>query len=451
MSMQERIPPQNLEAEQSTLGAMMMSKDAIALVVSKLKPDHFYSPAHEHIYRAITDLYQKNQPIDLVTVAEQLKTTKVLDEAGGRSYLADVIETVPSAANIEKYADIVIDSAMLRKLIDAGSTIVADGFDAGLHVDDVLEDAQKKILDISKERVQDDFVPIKDILMPVMDSMHQVYDTEGRILGVPTGYDDLDKLTSGFQKSDFIILAARPAMGKTTLALNMATHAAVHHKVPVAIFSLEMPKEQLATRLLCSEAKINSSRLKTANLADHEYKQLTHALGQLSEAPIYIDDSPGLTPLELRAKSRRLQMEADIQLVIIDYLQLMRAGKRRVESRFQEVSEIVREVKAFARELNVPIIALSQLSRDIEKRQDKTPMLSDLRETGEIEQTADLVVFIHREDYYDASKQSASAAKVSIAKHRNGPTGEIELVFRKDVSRFYGTETKAGVPQQAPA
>ena len=445
--MNDRVPPQNLDAEQSVLGSMMLSKDAIAMVASRLRADHFYSQAHEYIYSAIIELFQKNQPIDMVTVAEVLKKNKLIDDIGGRTYLAEVVESVPTAANVDHYCDIVIDRAMLRKLIGAGSEIVSEGFDVSQDVDDILESAQRKIMDISRDRIQDGFVPLKDVLMPVMDNMHQVYDTDGQILGIPTGYDDLDKITSGFQKSDLIILAARPAMGKTTLALNMAVNAAVNHQAPVAVFSLEMPKEQLATRLLCSEAKIDSSRLKTANLADHEYKQLTYALGKLSEAPLYIDDSPGLTPLELRAKTRRLKAEADVQLVVIDYLQLMRSSRKRVESRFQEISEIIRDVKAFARELNVPVIALSQLSRDIEKRQDQSPKLSDLRETGELEQTADLVLFIHREDYYDTSKQTASAAKLVIAKHRNGATGAIDLVFRKDVSRFYGTETKVGPPQ----
>jgi replicative DNA helicase len=443
----DRIPPQNLEAEQSVLGAMMLSKDMIALVGMKLKPHHFYSHAHEAIFKVILELYQSNQPIDLITVSEALKKGDSLDQVGGRAYLAEIIDSVPTTSNAQQYADIVVDQAMLRQVIETGSDIVADGFDKTQHVDDVLERAQQKIMDLSRERVHDDFVPIKDVLMPVMDSMHDVYGADGQILGVTTGFDDLDQITSGFQKSDLIILAARPGMGKTTLALNIAVNAAIQKKHSIAVFSLEMPKEQLATRLLCGEAKIDSSRLKTANLQPREYDQLTHALGKLSEANIYLDDSPSLTPFELRAKTRRLQMEADVDLVIVDYLQLMRGGRKRSESRFQEVSEIIREVKAFARELNVPVIALSQLSRDIEKRPDQLPKLSDLRETGEIEQTADLVLFIYHDQHYESNTTANSVpSKLIIAKHRNGPVGSIDLVFRKDYSRFYGTETKAGLP-----
>ena len=290
-------------------------------------------------------------------------------------------------------------------------------------------------------------MPIKSVLNVVFDNIQSVYGTEDKILGVSTGLPDLDAMTSGFQKSDLIILAARPSMGKTTLALNFATHAAIVKKIPVAIFSLEMPKEQLAMRLLCAEAKMDSKRLRTANLLDHEWKDLNHAFGRLGDAPIYIDDSAGISPLEFRAKLRRLQLEADIGLVVVDYLQLMSLGRRRIESRFQEVSEIVREIKAFAKEAQLPIIALSQLSRDVEKRQDKIPQLSDLRESGEIEQTADLVVFIHRDDYYDQGMQEkVSPTKLVISKQRNGPTGIVNAIFRRDISKFIPAENSGAVP-----
>ncbi len=446
--MEERIPPQDLEAEQSVLGAMMLSKDIIILIAGKLKPDYFYRNAHSEIFQAIIALYQKNEPVDLVTVSAELKKRDMLEATGGRVYLAEVLDSVPSAANADHYANIVLEKALLRKLIDAGSEIVKDALEDNLEVDDMIESAQKTIMDISKERVQEDFVKLKDILMPVMDSIEKVYDTDNKILGIPTGFKDLDALTSGLQPSDLIILAARPAMGKTTLAMNIALNAATMHKVPVAVFSLEMPKEQLAFRLLATESRIDSSRLKTANLLDHEYKDLTRALGKLSETPIFVDDTPAISPLELRAKTRRLQMECDLGLIVIDYLQLMRLGKKRIESRFQEVSEIVRDIKAFARECRVPIIALSQLSRDVEKRQDG-PKLSDLRESGEIEQTADLVLFIHREDYYATNTDKASHAKLLIAKHRNGPTGAVDLVFRKDISRFYSSDKSHATPPQA--
>ncbi len=447
MAVRERIPPQDFDAEQSVLGAMMISKLAISQVVGKLTPEYFYREAHALIFQAILSLYQRNEPVDLVTVSAELKKQNALDEAGGRSYLAEVVNSVPTAANVDKYAEIVMEKGLLRKLIDAGSSIVAQAFDNAREADQVLESAQKVITDISREKVRDEFVPIKSVLNVVFDNIQSVYGTEDKILGVSTGLPDLDAMTSGFQKSDLIILAARPSMGKTTLALNFATHAAIVKKIPVAIFSLEMPKEQLAMRLLCAEAKMDSKRLRTANLLDHEWKDLNHAFGRLGDAPIYIDDSAGISPLEFRAKLRRLQLEADIGLVVVDYLQLMSLGRRRIESRFQEVSEIVREIKAFAKEAQLPIIALSQLSRDVEKRQDKIPQLSDLRESGEIEQTADLVVFIHRDDYYDQGMQEkVSPTKLVISKQRNGPTGIVNAIFRRDISKFIPAENSGAVP-----
>jgi len=444
--MEDKIPPQDIEAEQSVLGAMMLSKDAVAVVVTKLKADYFYRESHSRIFDAIVTLFQQNQPVDIITLSNQLKKTNSLDEAGGSSYLAEILNSVPTAANAEKYADIVSEKAILRKLIDIGGHIIADGFNEASSADVALENAQKHILDLSKERIQDQFVLLRDILMPVVDSLHQIADKDNKILGISTGYKDLDQLTSGFQKSELIILAARPSMGKTSLALNFALNAALINKNPIAIFSLEMPKEQIALRMLSAEAHIDSSRLRTANMADHEYKNLTQALGRLSEASIYLDDTPGLSPLELKAKLRRLQAETDIKLVLIDYLQLMRIGRKKIENRFQEVSEIVREVKASARELGVPIIALSQLSREVEKRDDKVPKLSDLRETGEIEQTADVVMFIHRPDYYEHSKEATSMATIYIEKNRNGPTGSADLIFKRDISKFYNCE-KAPISQ----
>ncbi|MFC1617341.1 replicative DNA helicase [Candidatus Margulisiibacteriota bacterium] len=438
--MEEKIPPQAIEAERSVLAAMMMSKDAVSQVVPNLGPTYFYKEAHSQIYRAIIDLYQQNEPIDLVTISDRLKKNNALEIAGGHSYLAEILDSEPTAAHAEKYAEIIAEKAILRKLIDTGSSIVSASFKDENDADSVLELAQRNIMDLSKERVKDQFIILKDILMPVVDSIHQVYDNKDKILGVSSGYKDLDQVTSGFQKSDLIILAARPSMGKTTLALNFAMNAAILNNLSVAIFSLEMPKEHLAMKFLCSEAKIDLSRLRTANMMDHEYKSLTQALGKLSETSIFIEDSPSLTPLELRAKLRRLKAETDLKLVVIDYIQLMRSAKRRTENRFQEMSEIVREVKACARELELPIIALSQLSREVEKRPDNIPKLSDLRETGEIEQTSDLVMFIHRPDYYEHSKESTSLTKLLIEKNRNGPTGAIELVFKKDISKFYDRE-----------
>jgi replicative DNA helicase len=445
--MEDKIPPHDLEAELCVLGSMMISKEAIAQVVGKLKPSYFYRDANAQVFKAILALFQKNEPVDLVTVGNELKKNKVLAEIGSKSYLVEMLEAVPTASNIDYYSDIVVEKAILRKMIDIGSDIVTQSFDSTKEADEVVDNAQKKIMDVSKEKIKDSFVPIKDILMPVMNNIEKVYDQEDNLLGVPTGLKDFDAITSGLQKSDLIIIAARPAMGKTTLAMNIAMNAAILHKIPVAIFSLEMPKEQIALKMLSAEAKIDSNRLKSANIQEHEYKFLSNALGRLSETPIYIDDKPSLSPLEFRAKCRRLQAEVDLKLVIVDYLQLMKSHKTRVESRFQEVSEIVRELKACARELNIPVIALSQLSRDIEKRQDPLPRLSDLRESGEIEQTADLVLFIHREDYYEQSKDHTSMAKLVIAKHRNGPTGAVEVMFKKDISKFYSSDKRYATAQ----
>lgn len=436
--MDEKIPPQDIDAEQCVLGSMLMSKSAISAAIQRLTPEYFYKPAHITVFSAVVNIFKKNEPIDLITLSDELKRMKTLEECGGRAYLAEILDSVPTAANIESYVDIVLEKALLRRLIDAGSKIVNDSFNATNEVGTVLDDAQRQIMDITKSTISERFVKLGEVINDVFDNIQATYQNEDKILGVPSGFPDFDAMTSGFQKSDLIILAARPAMGKTTLALNFATNAAIQKKVPVAIFSLEMPKEQLALRLLCSEAKVDSKRLRTANLLDHEYRDLNQAMGKLYEAPIYIDDSPGLTPLELRAKFRRLQLETDVQLIMIDYLQLMRSGNRSREGRFQEISEIVREVKGFAKEANVPIIALSQLSRDVEKRQDKIPQLSDLRESGELEQTADIVAFIHRDSYYEQQTEDEkfSQTKLIIAKQRNGPTGAVDLVFRKDISKF---------------
>ena len=443
--MQEKIPPQNLEAEQSVLGAMMLSKDAIASILGQIQAEYFYKDAHMHIYKAIESLFRKNDVIDLVTVSSELKKQNTLENVGGKAYLAEVVNSVPSASNVEYYANIVLEKALLRKLIDVGGGVVSESFEDNRDVDDILNDAQKNILEISKENLQNDLVPLGEVVTNTWDTISEAYENEGGIVGVSTGFTDLDKLTSGFQKSDLLILAARPAMGKTALALNFAMKIGVDQQKAVAIFSLEMPKEQLSLRMLAAEARVGLSRLKTAQIKEDEYKGLSNALGRLSEAKVYIDDTPGISPMNMRAKCRRLQAETEISLIIIDYLQLMRCGKKRIESRFQEVSEIVRDIKSVAKELKVPIIALSQLSRDVEKRGGDIPKLSDLRESGEIEQTADLVVFIHRDDYYEQSTMSLSPTKIVIAKHRNGPTGSVDLVFRKDVSRFENSTASTNV------
>ena len=437
MAMEERIPPQSLDAEQSLLGAMMISKDAIAAVITKIQPEYFYKDSHMHIFTAMASLYKKNEPIDIVTTSAELQKLDLLESAGGKAHLADILNSVPTAANVDHYSTIVQEKGLLRRLIDSGTEIVTDAFEDNRGVESILDDAQKKILDISMQTNETKLEQLGGIVGTVWDTISdRSSEDNAGVIGVPTGYADLDEFTSGFQPSDLLILAARPAMGKTGLALNFAMNAALVHQKSVAIFSLEMPKEQLALRMLSALAKIDMKRLRQADLKDHEYESMSQALGRYSEAPIFVDDTPSISPLSLKAKCRRLMLTQPIDLIIIDYLQLMRIGHRRVESRFQEVSEIVRSVKAIAKELNVPIIALSQLSRDVEKRGGDIPKLSDLRESGEIEQTADLVMFLHREDYYEQTNLKVSPTKLVIAKHRNGPTGHIDLIFRKDVSRF---------------
>tara|TARA_A100001015_G_C15009718_1_gene722410 strand:- start:708 stop:2069 length:1362 start_codon:yes stop_codon:yes gene_type:complete len=448
--MANRVPPQNIEAEQSILGALMISKDAIASVLGQIQPEDFYVSRHAEFFKAILSLYQKNEAIDVVTVVDELNKLNTIEKAGGREYIVDVLNSVPTAANVHHYVEIVKEKAILRKMITAGTNVVSKAFEDSEESDELLNNSIKEFMEISKDNTDNDFAKIGEVVNNVWDDISESYGKEDQILGTPTGFKDFDLLCSGFQPSDLIILAARPAMGKTTLAMNFGLNAALQSNAGVAVFSLEMPKEQLALRMLSSEAKVDMARLKTANIAEQEYRGLAKALGRLSEAPIFIDDTPGISPMQLRAKCRRLMMEHEIKIIVIDYLQLMRIGRKRIESRFQEVSEIVREIKAIAKELNVNVIALSQLSRDVEKRgADALPKLSDLRESGEIEQTADMVLFIHREDYYDSTNSKTGLASLVIAKHRNGPTGRIELVFRKDVSRFELSSKNVGAPVEA--
>ncbi|MEK9727847.1 MAG: replicative DNA helicase [Candidatus Margulisiibacteriota bacterium] len=450
--MSNRVPPQNIEAEQSILGALMLSKDAIASVLGQIQPEDFYINRHAEMFKAVLSLYQKNEAIDIVTIVDELNKMKTLDKAGGKEYIADVLNSVPTAANVHHYVDIVKEKSTLRKMINVGTDVVGKAFEDAEESDEMLNNAIKDFMEISKSNTENEFTKVGEVVNNVWDNISESYGKEDQILGTSTGYKDFDLLCSGFQPSDLIILAARPAMGKTTLAMNFALNAALQGNAGVAVFSLEMPKEQLALRMLSSEAKVDMSRLRTANIAEQEYRGLAKALGRLSEAPIFIDDTPGISPMQMRAKCRRLMMDNDIKIVMIDYLQLMRLGRKRIESRFQEVSEIVREIKAIAKELNLNVIALSQLSRDVEKRGvDALPKLSDLRESGEIEQTADMVLFIHREDYYDSSNTKTGLANLIIAKQRNGPTGKVELVFRKDVSRFEQSSKGIANPVEAPA
>ena len=445
-----RIPPQNLDAEQAVLGALLIDKEALPKVVEILHADSFYRDAHKNIYHAVIEQYQKNEPADLVTVSDTLRRMNLLDAAGGIPYLSDLVSATATAAHVSYHAQLVEEKATLRNLITAGSEIVEFAFQEDKGVDEILGDAENTIFNIAQNRNKKSFTPVKDILMPVMDRIEKIYENKGNVMGVPSGFPDLDTMTAGFQNSDLIILAARPSMGKTALALNFAQNVALRSKIPVAIFSLEMSKEALVQRILCSEAKIDSSRLRLGQIHDHELKRLIKAVSRLSEAAIYIDDTAEMTPIELKAKARRLQLEHGLGMILIDFLQLMHVPRRRSDNRVQEIAEISRALKSIGKELNIPVIALSQLSRAVEQRADKRPMLSDLRESGEIEQVADLVMFIHRDDYYD-NAANAGEADLIIAKQRNGPTGSVQLTFRKEITQFFPREKHAPSDAIAPA
>lgn len=437
----ERIPPQNLVAEQSVLGAMLIDKNAILRCVEILSPDSFYRDAHRYIYEAILRLFDLGEPVDSVTVTELLRKDGKLDAVGGSVYIADLINSVPTSANSEHYAKIVDEKAILRRLIDVGTKVVQDAFDEPEDVGQILDNAEKNIFNIALKRIREGFYKIDGVLKSVLDRIDRLYDKKETLTGIPSGFTDLDNLTAGFQNADLIIIAARPSVGKTALALNIAQNVSVKHKIPVALFSLEMSKEQLAQRILCCEAEIDAIRLKTASLPDAGWKKLTKALSRLSEAQLFIDDSASITAMEIRAKARRLKAEHGLGLVIIDYMQLM-SGRQRVENRVQEISEIARSLKTLARELDIPVIALSQLSRAVEQRNDRIPRLSDLRESGEIEQTADVVLFIHRDDYYNPGSEKGNIAEIIIGKQRNGPVGTVELIFRKEIAKFYSKESR---------
>lgn len=432
-----RVPPQNTEAEAAVLGALLLDKDAIIKVADVIQPDDFYRSDHNLIYEAMQVLFEKRIPIDLVTLTEQLEANKKLDDIGGSTYLASLANAVSGAANILHYANIVREKSILRRLISAASNISELGFEETEQVASVMDRAESLLFAVSQKYLKDKFIPIKDVLADAFDRIDKIHRDKGAIRGVPTGFRDLDSKLAGLQKSDLIIIAARPSMGKTAFVLNIAENIAVEEKIGVAIFSLEMSKEQLVERLLSSQSGIDSWKLRTGNLSDDDFPKIGYAMGVLSEAPIFIDDSPVATVMEIRAKARRLQMEQNLGVVIIDYLQLMEGQRHGGDSnRVQEISEISRSLKTLARELDVPVIALSQLSRAVEQRQPKIPMLSDLRESGSIEQDADVVMFIYREDYYDKDTTRKGITDILIRKHRNGPVGEIELFFQPEQTRF---------------
>jgi replicative DNA helicase len=431
----ERLPPQSVEAEQAVLGALLVNGEAIARVADVLEPDYFYRKAHQVIYASMLDLFEKSEPIDIVTVSQYLKDEGKLDNIGGRQYLTDLAMSVATTANIEYYARAVHEKSLVRNLIKAGTEIVASCYE-DTEADVLIDKAEHLIFNIAQRRNLQQLIHIREIVEASFAKIEERYENRDSLSGISSGFYDLDALTSGFQSSDLIIVAARPSMGKTALCLSFAQHASVEMNVPVAIFSLEMSKEQLVQRMLCSLAEIDASRLRSGNLHNNDWNRLAMAMGRLGEAPIYIDDSAILTALEIRAKCRRLKAEyKNLGMIIIDYIQLMQ-GRKVTDNRVQEVSEISRSLKTLARELEVPVIALSQLSRAVEARQNKRPMLSDLRESGSIEQDADIVMFIYRDEYYNPDTEHRGEAEIIIAKQRNGPTGTVPLLYQGSITRF---------------
>ncbi len=431
----QKLPPQNLEAEMAVLGAMLIDEEAIAVAVEHLDRESFYSDAHKKVYEAITDLYNASKPVDLITLTDELKRREILDAVGGASFLASLVNSVPTAANVSHYAAIVKDKCILRNLINSGTRIVSRCFATEGSVSDMVDEAEKLIFEISNRRLSGTALHLKEIVKDSIEKIDQLYQNKSHVTGIPTGFIEFDTKTAGLQPSDLIIVAGRPSMGKSALALGMAEHAGVIAKIPTAVFSLEMSKEQLVQRMLCSHAKVDAHKVRTGYLSASDWPKLTAAAGKLSEAPIFIDDTAAISVMELRAKARRLKAHHDIKLIILDYLQLMR-GSGYTESRQQEISDISRSLKALARELSVPIIGISQLSRAVESRTDHRPQLSDLRESGAIEQDADVVVLIMREEYYNPTPDNQGVAEIIIAKQRNGPVGTVKLAFLKEYTRF---------------
>jgi replicative DNA helicase len=432
-----KLPPQNLEAEQSVLGGILIENEAINRVMEILDADDFYRDGHRKIFNALINLSERDEPADLITLTNELRKIDQLDSIGGASYLASLIDSVPTAANIEYYAKIVKEKSILRKLIQTSTEIITQSYEDRGDVEVFLDEAERAIFDISEKRVRPSFFSIRDVVKESFKTIERLFQKKELVTGVPSGFKELDRMTAGFQPSDLIIIAGRPSMGKTAFCLNVAQYAAVENKIPVAVFSLEMSKEQLVIRMLCSEAHVEGTRLRTGFLNESDWPKLTIAAGNLSESPIYIDDSAALSVLELRAKARRLKSERGLGMLIIDYLQLMK-GRARVESRQQEISEISRSLKALAKELNIPVIAVSQLSRKTEERTGNRPQLSDLRESGAIEQDADLILFIYRDEVYNRSEDNPNRGKaeVVIGKQRNGPIGKIELAFLDKFTTF---------------
>jgi len=432
----QKLPPQNIEAEAAVLGSMLIEEEAIARAIELLDEGAFYKEAHRAIYRTILELFNKNSVADIVTITEELNKKERLDEVGGASYIASLASSIPTAANIAHYAKIVKEKSILRSLINNATSIVHDCYESSGDVDTLLDKAEKSIFEISSKKVEQKSFLLKDVIKNSIETIDGLYQRKENITGIPTGFHELDVMTAGLQTSDLIVVAGRPSMGKSALVTCIAEYAGVTEKIPVAFFSLEMSKEQLVQRMLCSHARVNAHKVRTGFLSQSDWPRLVNAAGKLSEAPIYIDDTPGIGVLELRAKARRLKSQHNIKLVILDYLQLMQ-GSSRSENRQQEISDISRSLKALARELNVTMIAISQLSRAVEQRSDHRPQLSDLRESGAIEQDADLVALLLRKEYYNPNAEDAKGlAEVIIAKQRNGPVGTVNLTFVNEYTRF---------------
>ena len=437
-----KVPPNDTEAEQAVIGSMLTDKDAVASAIEVLQEDDFYREDNKIIYTAILNLYNRSEPIDIITLKSELSSMGKLDAVGGLEYIAELPDKVPTTSNVEQYIKIVEEKSVLRNLIKTANDIITLGYDPTQDVEDIIDTSEKKIFEVMQKKNQKGYSSIKDVLVDTFTELEQLYNRKQHITGVPTGFADLDYKTAGLHKSDLILVAARPAMGKSAFALNIATNAAVRANIPVVIFSLEMSKEQMGNRILCSEAMVDSNKVRTGKLEEDDWTKLAGTIGPLSDSEIYIDDTPGISVTEIRAKCRKLKLEKNIGMVVIDYLQLVQGSNKRNGSREQEISEISRSLKILAKELNVPVIALSQLSRAVEQRPDHRPMLSDLRESGAIEQDADIVMFLYRDDYYNKDSEKKDIAEVIIAKHRGGSLGTIELLWLGSYTKFVNLEKR---------
>ena len=437
-----KVPPHDLEAEQAIIGSMLTDKDAVISAIEVLRAEDFYREDNKSIFEAIFNLYNRAEPIDIITVKSELETMGKFEQVGGLEYLAELPEKVPTTANASKYIKIVEEKSTLRRLIKTANEIIELGYDPLQDVEDIMEGAEKKIFNIMQEKNQKGYTPIKDVLVESFTKLEELYNRKQHITGVPSGFSELDYRTAGFHGSELILIAARPAMGKTAFALNIAVNAAIRGNTPVAIFSLEMSKDQLVNRIMCSEAMVDSNKVRTGKLEENDWTKLAESIGPLSEANIFIDDTPGINITEIRAKCRKLKLEKNIGMVVIDYLQLVQGSNKRNGSREQEISEISRSLKILAKELGVPVIALSQLSRAVEQRPDHRPMLSDLRESGAIEQDADIVMFLYRDDYYNQDSEKKDIAEVILAKHRGGSTGTVELLWLGSYTKFVNLERR---------